>query len=281
MNYIEVNFEFTPVSNENREIIAAMLGQIEFDSFSDTKKWIQAYIQESQFSEDLMNDTLENVKLIFDNFNYTITTIEDKNWNAEWEKNFEPIHISEECRIRAPFHSSEPKYKYEIIIEPKMSFGTGHHATTALMMKQILDFDFSNKEVLDMGCGTGVLGILASLKNAKNVYAVDIDNWSFENTIENAERNNIKNISIKKGDASLLVGKHFDVILANINRNILLNDMAMYVNSINNNGSLILSGFYSQDLPIISDKANQLGLKYENHIENDSWVAVKFSKNSI
>lgn len=280
MNYIEVNFEFTPVSNENREIIAAMLGQIEFESFADTKKGLQAYIQKPQFNEVLMNETLKNVKLIFEHFNYNITTIKDKNWNAEWEKNFDPIHITDECRIRAPFHSPKTSYKYELVIEPKMSFGTGHHATTALMIKLMLDVDFSNKEVLDMGCGTGVLGILASLKNAKSIFAVDIDNWAFENTIENSERNNITNIIIKKGDASLLEGKHFDTILANINRNILLNDMAMYVNSLNKNGIIIFSGFYLQDIPIITEKAQQLGLSYENHIENDNWIAIKFENNT-
>lgn len=279
MDYIEVNFIFTPVNNENREIIAAMLGQIEFESFADTKQGIQAYIQESLFNESLMIDTLENVKPIFESFSYTVTTIKDKNWNAEWEKNFDPIHISDECMIRAPFHKAQPKYKYELIIEPKMSFGTGHHSTTALMIKTMLDLDFSNKEVLDMGCGTGVLGILASLKHAKGIFAIDIDNWAFENTIENAERNNIANIAVKKGDATLLDGKNFDIILANINRNILLSDMAIYVNSLNKNGILLLSGFYSQDFQIISEKAQELDLKYNSHIENDNWVAIKFIKN--
>ena len=278
MNYIEVDFIIKPVTSENREIIAAMLGQIEFESFADTKQGLQAYIQEPLFNEKLMNSTLISIKSALDTLNHTIKLIEDKNWNAEWEKNFDPIYINKDCVIRAPFHKAEPNYKYELIIEPKMSFGTGHHSTTALMIKQMLNIDFSDKEVLDMGCGTGVLGILASFKKAKKVLAIDIDNWAYENTIENAERNNISNMSVKQGNASLLNKNLFDILLANINRNILLNDMATYVDSLKNGGTLLLSGFYLQDLETISEKAEQLGLTYINHIENDNWVSVKYTK---
>ena len=277
MDYNEINFVLNPVTDELREIIAALLGQIDFESFTDTKEGLKAYIQQPIFNEELMNETLIAVQKNFDSFNYSILTIKDKNWNAEWEKNFNPVCISGICRIHAPFHPKDNKYKYDLNIEPKMSFGTGHHDTTELMIKLMLDIDFFGQEVLDMGCGTGVLSILASLKNAKKILSIDIDNWAYENTIENAKRNNITNITTKKGDAAILAGHIFDTILANINRNILLNDIPIYVNSLKKNGCLILSGFYSQDLPVILEKAEQLGLKYDKHIESNNWIAIKLT----
>jgi len=275
MDYIEVNFEIKPVSAEYREIIAALLGEIDFESFADTKQGLQAYIQLPLFNEVRMNEVLVDIQPIFESFSYSVETIKEQNWNAEWEKNFNPIHIADICRIRAPFHSSDGHFKYDIIIEPKMSFGTGHHATTALMLQLMFDVNFSERRVLDMGCGTGVLAILASMKKAKEILAIDIDNWAFENTIENAERNNAKNIIAKQGDATLLKNEKFDIIVANINRNILLNDMPLYIKSLHNNGLLLLSGFYSQDLPLILEKTKELGLKYETQLEHDNWIAVK------
>lgn len=279
MNYIEVAFSFEPASNENREIIAALLSQGGFDSFSDTKQGINAYIPEDLFDESEMKAWIEAVVTTFDSFEYTTQQIEEQNWNANWEANFEPIIVSDNCRIKAPFHDLKDSYTYDLIIEPKMSFGTGHHPTTVLMMQLLLPLNIEHQKILDMGCGTGVLGILASKKKATSVVAVDIDNWSYQNTLENAARNQVSNLEAILGDASQLVGKSFQVILANINRNILLSDMEIYINSLTSNGQLLLSGFYNQDLPIISDKANSLGLKYITHIEQDNWIAVQFSKN--
>lgn len=279
MDYIEVNFNFKPDNQQQREIIAALLGQTDFESFSDTEKGLQAYIQKPLFNEALMKNILKPLISTTESFNYTINTIKDKNWNAEWEKNFSPIYISDNCRVRAPFHTDEGEFAYDIIIEPKMSFGTGHSPTTALMIKLMLEIDFSGLEVLDMGCGTGILAILASLKKAKNIIAIDIDNWAYENSIENVQRNKTENIIVKQGDAKLLIGKNFDVIIANINRNILLNDLAAYSNSLRNNGTILLSGFYKQDLPVIKKEITRLGLTYEKHIEKDNWVAVKISNN--
>jgi ribosomal protein L11 methyltransferase len=275
MDYIEVSFEINPVSSEYREIIAALLGEIDFESFADTKQGLQAYIQLPLFNEDTMNETLSPIKSLFENFNFSITTIKEQNWNAEWEKNFDPIHIGSMCRIRAPFHSSEGNFTYDLIIEPKMSFGTGHHATTSLMLQLMFEVDFSHKNVLDMGCGTGVLAILASLKHAEKIVAIDIDAWAFENTIENAERNMVNNIIAKQGDAKLLENEKFDIILANINRNILISDMHIYAASLKKEGLLLLSGFYTQDLPLILEKAELQGLKYISQLEQDNWMAVK------
>jgi len=199
------------------------------------------------------------------------------NWNEEWEKNFSPIMVDEVCQVRAPFH---PKLdtEFDIVIEPKMSFGTGHHATTHMMIQHILKEDWQDKKVLDMGCGTGVLAILSEMKGANPIDAIDIDNWCYLNTLENIERNNCKHISTYEGDAGLLEGKNYDTIIANINRNILLKDMATYANCLNEKGSLFLSGFYQEDLAIIKESCEKLGLSYESHLERDNWIAAKFVK---
>jgi len=275
MNYTEVDFKFLPATDTNREIISALLSQMEFNSFTDTEQGIKAYIQEDLFNELDMNNVLSSTKSVFSEFDYSTSLIEDENWNANWERDFNPIEVTEDCFIRAPFHTSESKYKYELVIEPKMSFGTGHNSTTTLIMKLILDMDLHNKTVLDMGCGTGILAILSSLKGAKNILAIDIDEWAYKNTIENIGINNTKNILVKEGDVQLIKNERFDIILANINRNILLQDMDKYVQSLNSNGVLIMSGFYTQDFSDIKEKANQLNLKYEKHIEENNWVSVK------
>lgn len=272
MDFIEVNFVFEDANTEQQEIIAALLGTIDFDSFTDTPDGLLAYISEALFDEDVMKETLCYLDF---KFTYKINKIKAQNWNAEWEKNFDPIVIDNRCIIRAPFHDKVENIEYDLIIEPKMSFGTGHHATTSLMIKIMLDMDFAGKNVLDMGCGTGVLAILASKKHAKQLTAIDIDDWAFENTLENIEKNNTHNITVKKGDTTLLGDDQFDIILANINRNILLSDMLNYTRVLNENGFLILSGFYSQDLTVILEKAKEIGLKYETHIESENWIAVK------
>ncbi len=281
MEYIEVSFVIKPVNSDNREIIAALLGEIEFESFSDTKVGLNAYIQAPLFDEQTMNEALQPFKPALSEFKYNISTIKEQNWNADWEKSFSPIIISDKCRIRAPFHSSEGNFEYDLIIEPKMSFGTGHHATTTLMINLLIDMDLHGKSVLDMGCGTGILAILAALRKADKIMAIDIDKWSYENTLENAERNKVPHIQVVQGDASVLPGQHFDIILANINRNILLNDMSYYANCLSPNGQLLLSGFYSQDLPAILDKAKDYGLKYYKHIEQENWIAVNLIMETI
>src|SRR5690606_35835021 len=196
-------------------------------------------------------------------------------WNQEWEKNFEPIEVDGKCTVRAPFHPQK-NFEDEIVIEPKMSFGTGHHETTFMMLQFILENDFEDKSVLDMGCGTAVLAILAEMRGASVLDAIDIDEWCFENSKENILKNNCENISVHLGDASLLREKSYDVIIANINRNILLNDMEIYSNSLNGGGDLYVSGFYSEDLPIIKTCCNNLGFEFVENKEKNKWVAAKF-----
>jgi ribosomal protein L11 methyltransferase len=256
------------------EILIAELGYTGFESFVETDEGVTAYIQKEEWNVAI----LEGIQILNSNefqINYTFEEIEQVNWNAEWEKNFKPIVVDDICTVRAPFHDT-PKTKYDIVIEPKMSFGTGHHETTHMMIQYILKTDMVNKSVLDMGCGTGVLAILAEMKGAKPINAIDIDNWCYLNSLENVEYNQCKNISVFKGDASLLINKHYDIIIANINRNILLNDLKKYTACLNSKGILFLSGFYANDIPVIVEECTKHKLTIEEKIKRNNWVALKF-----
>ena len=271
--YIGYTFKVEPVQ-PGTEILIAELGYAGFESFVETPDGVIAYIQEGDHSESI----LESIYILSsEEFEIThkFETIPQTNWNAEWEKNFNPIVVGDQCAIRAPFHDSF-ELKYDIIIEPKMSFGTGHHETTHMMIEHILASDFTNKSVLDMGCGTGVLAILAMKKGALKVEAIDIDNWCYLNSLENISRNECDQIIVLEGNASLLEGKKFDVIIANINRNILLNDLSTYVTCLNENASLFLSGFYDSDCALIEASCQKLGLKLETKHTRNNWVALKF-----
>ncbi|MFD0963067.1 50S ribosomal protein L11 methyltransferase [Pseudofulvibacter geojedonensis] len=271
--YIGYYFNVTPKEPAS-EILTAELGFAGFESFVDTENGVTAYIQKPDWNENILEDILILKNEDF-SIEYTYEEIEQVNWNEEWEKNFEAIVVDGKCTVRAPFHE-KPNTQYDIIIEPKMSFGTGHHETTHMMIQHILQLDLEGKSVLDMGCGTGVLAILAEMKGATQLDAIDIDNWCYINTLENIDRNNRKYISAHEGDVKLLEEKKYDVIIANINRNILLNDMAQYATCLNKNGTLLLSGFYSDDIPLITDSCNALGLKFVENFEKNNWVAVKF-----
>ena len=274
-SYIEYHFTMSPLQPAS-EILVAQLGALEFESFIETETGLKAYIQK----KDLNPDLIENVQILNSlefKISYKVTEIPQINWNAEWEKNFSPIEVNGECALRAPFHKPF-NVKYEIIIEPKMSFGTGHHETTFMMLQFILENEFNKKSVIDMGCGTAVLAILSEMKGATKIDAVDIDEWCYENSVENIERNFCKNISVYKGDASFFKEKKYEVIIANINRNILLQDMGIYSKSLEDNGTLYLSGFYKEDLELISETCNNLGLTFvENKVRNN-WIAAKFRK---
>lgn len=271
--YIGYYFKVKPLQPAV-EILIAELGYAGFESFVETEEGVTAYIQK----EDWNPSILDNIQILNSEefeISYTFEEIEQTNWNAEWEKNFNPIVVDDACTVRAPFHE-KPNTTFDIIIEPKMSFGTGHHETTHMMIQHILKNDFKNKSVLDMGCGTGVLAILAEKREAKPIEAIDIDNWCYLNSIENVERNNCKLISVYEGDASLLKDKKYDIIIANINRNILLKDMKIYASCLNKNGMLFLSGFYNNDIPIIEAECNKYMLKLDEKFERNNWVSLKF-----
>lgn len=273
--YIGYHFTIDPVELGS-EILIAELGEKAFESFIETETGISAFVQKDLWNTNILEDIqiLSNPEFKIE---YTFEEIEQVNWNEEWEKNFEPIDVDGKCHVRAPFHE-KTSAEYDIVIEPKMSFGTGHHETTHMMIQHLLETDLVGKKTLDMGCGTAILAILAEMKGAQPIDAIDIDNWCYLNSIENAERNNCKHISVYEGDASLLVGKKYDVIIANINRNILLNDMQQYVDCLNENGILFLSGFYTEDIPVISESCTSKGLTYVKQFERNNWVALKFVK---
>ncbi|MGW9687057.1 50S ribosomal protein L11 methyltransferase [Flagellimonas sp. 2504JD1-5] len=273
MTYIEYNFDISP-PQPTTDILIAELGELGFESFVETDSGLLAYVIKTEWNEAILGDLY-----IFQNPNIQISwtqkEIEQQNWNAEWEKNFHPITVDDKCMVRAPFHDKK-EVEYDIVIEPKMSFGTGHHETTHMMLQHILDTDFKNKSVLDMGCGTGVLAILAEMRGAVKLDAIDIDEWCYLNSKENVERNHCNKIEVYQGDSSLLINKNYDIILANINRNILLEDIPVYTKCLNQGGILFLSGFYTQDLEVISSKCGEYGLKFAKKLEKNNWVSAKY-----
>jgi ribosomal protein L11 methyltransferase len=273
--YIEYVFEITP-KEPATEILIAELGEVGFESFVENENGVVSYIQKNEWKENMLEDVyiLKSEAFVI-NFNYK--EIAQTNWNAEWEKNFNQIKVDDLVSIRAPFHEN-PNLKYDIVIEPKMSFGTGHHETTHMMVQHLLDLDVKNKKVLDMGCGTGILAIFAEMKGAQPIDAIDIDAWCYENSLENVERNGCKNISVFEGDSSLLVNKKYDLIIANINRNILLSDMEIYTSCLNKTGVLLLSGFYSEDIIIIDEEVSKYGLTLNKTIKRNNWVALQYQK---
>jgi len=277
MNYIGCFFKIDSGSLDIQtaiDILVAELGQVGFESFTENPDGVDAYIQKADWNASLLDDIqiLESEEVTF---SYDVKEIEQVNWNEEWEKNFEPIVIADQVSIRAPFHEN-PGLKYDIVIEPKMSFGTGHHETTHLMIQHLMELDLQGKKVLDMGCGTGILAIFAEMKGATALDAIDIDDWCYENSLENVERNNCQHISVFEGDASLLKPDAYDVIIANINRNILLKDMSVYTDSLKKNGILLLSGFYTEDIEKINESAELNGLKQDKKLTRNNWVGLKY-----
>ena len=257
------------------EILIAELGEKPFESFMETENGFSAFIQKDLWTKNLLNDIylLRSPEFVI---SHTIEEIDQVNWNEEWEKNFEPIDVDGKCHVRAPFHPKS-NANFDIIIEPKMSFGTGHHETTHMMIQHLLETDITNFKTLDMGCGTAILAILAEMKGAKPIDAIDIDNWCYQNSIENAERNNCIEIAVYEGDAALLKNKKYDLIIANINRNILLNDMQQYVDCLNQKGILLLSGFYTEDIPFIDASCTEKGLTFIKKFVRNNWASLKYA----
>lgn len=276
MNYIEYKFTITPLEPW-RDIFLALLSECEFESFEDTANGMNAYLKKDLDDE---NEVLERIQILHETkIEYIKTEIEQVNWNEVWESGFQPIIVNDECYIRAEFHPIKPEIPYEIIIQPKMSFGTGHHETTHLMVEYLLELDFEGKDVLDMGCGTSILAILAKKRGANYVEAIDIDKWSTENSHENAERNNVE-LNIRLGDVSLLGDRMFDTIIANINRNILVADIPEYVKVLNfAAGELILSGLMEGDFEDIVEVCTRNGLKFISKKQRNEWIALRFVKN--
>lgn len=274
MDFLEYNFTISPPTPWS-EILLAKLSQIEFDSFEENDTGLKAYIKRDFDDEEFVQEQIGEMEAA--QITYEKQNIQQVNWNEEWEKNFQPISVDDRCYIRAEFHEEKPNVKYDIVIQPKMSFGTGHHETTHLLIEFILDTEFDDKVVLDMGTGTGILGILAKMRGAKSVDAIDIDEWSYENAIENAERNKVDIQVMKGGAESIPSSTEYDIILANINKNVLIEDMPFYVNQLKKGGTLFLSGLYDFDEDDIRKETEKYGLTFEAKRIRNEWIALKFN----
>lgn len=276
MNYKEALFKVEPAEPGN-EILIAELAEAGFESFEITSEGLKAWISEPNLNPELVIEIIERYEGVL-RVEYAFGDIETINWNEEWEKNYSPVVICNRCGIRAPFHPERPDLEFDIVIEPKMSFGTAHHNTTALMIEWLLETDVEGLSVLDMGCGTGILAILAALKGAVEVVAVDNYVWAYENTIENAERNAVDNIKAIHGDVVSLkeLPDKFHLILANINRNVLLEDMNEYLSSMRNEGRLLMSGFLAEDAPCLEAEAERLGLTKVGVKVANNWYSLLF-----
>jgi len=277
MDYIELNCTIEPLE-PGREIIISYLAELGYESFVDNDTGFQAYIPEINYSDESVQSLKNEFSKTID-FKYSSKLVKDQNWNEVWESNFPFVLIQDKCLIRAPFHKSIEGIQYDLIIEPKMSFGTAHHETTYMMIEFILDTEFRDLNVLDMGCGTGVLAILAAKKGANQITAIDNDEWAYNNTLENIHRNSVQFAKVLLGDVSLLIeDEQYDVIIANINRNILTKDIPNYAKSLNKGGKLFLSGFYKEDFQIIDEVAKFNGLKFNQLKERNNWAALEYIK---
>ncbi|MBW4889772.1 50S ribosomal protein L11 methyltransferase [Mucilaginibacter sp. HMF5004] len=278
MNYYELQFSLQTTEDYQQDLLINALAEFGFDTFEETEGGFKAYIPEDGFFLEALDEVLEPYAAMF-RFSYKPALIPQKNWNEVWESNFEPIKVLDKIYVRATFHQPKPEFEYEIVIDPKMAFGTGHHQTTAMVMQWMLETDFTGKNVLDMGCGTGILAILALKMGAKQATAIDYDDVCYDSTIENSELNNITNIIPLCGSKEAIPADKYDIILANINRNILIDQMDCYARVLKPGGEIYFSGFYeSPDLDIITTEAAKYGLKYVAHKKDKDWVATKFVK---
>ena len=275
VTYIQLNLTIQPVES-GREVVLAVLSELGFESFVEREHGLEAYIQESDWTPDLLDALYPLSENGFD-IGWSLLAIPPENWNAVWESDFQPIVIEDKCAVRAHFHDPID-VPYELVITPKMSFGTGHHQTTYMMLNYLLQHPPKGHSLLDMGCGTGVLAILAEKLGAVSINAIDVEPWCYQNTVENIATNGCKNITPAEGDRSQIPSKEFNTILANINMNVLLLDIPLYAEQLKEDGSLFLSGFFTQDIPAIESKANQYGLKLVDYQNKDNWVAAHFKR---
>ena len=272
-----IEYSFTaPGSDIQHDMLVTMLAEIGFDSFMDDEQGLKAYCP-AECRDDVAVENLLTDPAFFDIHLLKVEEMPDKDWNELWEASYQPVVVNERCRVRAPFHEPDPSFEFDLVIEPKMSFGTANHETTAQIIHLMLETDFQGKTVLDMGSGTAVLAILAKKLGAARTVAIDNDEWAYRNAFTNCELNGIDDIAIVLGDALSIEGQ-FDVVLANINRNILLRDMHYYAEAMKPGAHIFFSGFYTEDLPSIQAEAERLGLHYCRHLSRNNWVAAEFVK---
>ena len=277
MKYLQFNFRTSPCTEVTNDVLSATLADVGFESFMEQPGGIAAYIQKDLYDEHALRQALDDFPLPDARIDYDFLEAEDRDWNEEWERNFfQPIIIGNRCVVHSTFHHDVPQAEYDITIDPQMAFGTGHHETTGLIINELLDTDLAGRDVLDMGCGTSILAILALMRGAARCTAIDIDDWCVRNSLENIRLNRLDGIDVSQGDASSLADKGpFDVIIANINRNILLNDMQSYAARMKHGALLLMSGFYVDDIPLIEAEARRLGLQPGGHREQNRWAMVR------
>lgn len=278
MEYFEFNFSINPCNDSTREILAAELSELGFDGFIETDSGFIACIETEYYNADALNFMLDLLKQNNIHTDYFKNTVIQQNWNAEWEKDFQPVIIDDICLIKAPFHNDTPALKYEIIIQPYMTFGTGHHETTYMMISEMLNIDFKQQTVLDIGCGTGILAIFASILGAKNIIAIDNDPRACENTSKNIEFNKLNNIKVLAGTSELLTNEKFKIILTNISKNSILNDAEKYCKVLTENGEILCSGFYLDDLTDIEKTFYSYNFELVNTKTRNNWIMVHFRK---
>ena len=278
MAYLEFQIPIRTWSRTEREILLARMSEIGFEGFIENDDQIQAYILAEVFSGDIFNLLIDDLAALGMKVQYMFHECVEQNWNEEWEKKFNPVVIDEKVLIRAPFHHSDNDLPCTIIIEPKMSFGTGHHHTTRLMIEAMINLELENCRILDMGCGTGVLGIYACFRGATSVLGVDNDQWAYDNALENVQKNKATAMEVRFGDAGSLEGTEFDVDLANITRNILVRDLPEYHRHLTLGGILLVSGFLAEDVQFVLDAAYQCGMEHLQTAEVSNWISLSFKK---
>ena len=279
-DYTKIEFKVTPNEEVATDVLAALLAEVGFESFVPNEEGLEAYVPHNLYDENNITAVVENFPLEGYTITYKSEFIEGEDWNAEWEKNyFQPIVLGEECVIHSTFHTDVPKARYDILIDPKMAFGTGYHQTTCHMLRAILASDMNGKSVLDMGCGTALLAILARKHGATDVVAIDIDEFAYENAKENVVLNNTPDIEVRLGGADAIKeDDSFDYVIANINRNILLADMVNYVRCMHPGSQIFISGFYTEDMEVLKEEAARHGLRYIGYAEDNRWAMMKFEK---
>ena len=276
MEYTELDIRLNQM-DPYAEILIARLNEINFESYAEDDNGLKAYVPTKLFNSIALEEIITDISKVSE-LSFTISNVKQENWNALWESNYHPVFINDSCVIRAHFHNAYPDFRYEVIITPKMSFGTGHHETTSLLINEMLDLDFKDKSVLDMGCGTGILAILASKLGAVDLLGIDFDEWAFVNAKENAILNNISNINFINGDANTIGNRKFDIVLVNINRNVILSDIEIYIHAMEDAAIILLSGFLSEDIPLILNKTEQLGLQLVDSKNKNKWQMLQLKR---
>lgn len=278
MNYIELNITLPEITQDYRELAVAELAEAGYEAFEETEEGIKAYIVEENYTEKELDTFLFSDKDRYPDVKISTRLIKETNWNSVWESNFSPVEVESFCQIRASFHEPSGRHEHDILIDPRMSFGTGHHSTTWLMISMMQKIEFNQARVLDMGCGTGVLAILAGRLGCSETYAVDIDEWAYRNTVDNCALNGITNCKVIHGDATSIAEEKFDIIMANITRNILMEDIPVYFSSSLPGTALLISGFYDDDIDALRNRAEENGFLYIDHSLRNKWASVLFKR---